>query len=120
MLNRPLQPNIERWLGGLVTRYSADVKSFTLGTDVMTECAILGSYEIGYFADVALQGGQTRRYYLPRARRYDRGRLLAAFARHGWQEVKVLPYGPGGAGGVGVVAKGVVGSAGLVALACGP
>lgn len=98
VLNRPISPPFARWLGGLVSRYSADLRSFTLGTDLMTECAIPGSYEIGYFADVVLQDGQERRYYLARARRYDRGRLLAAFARHGWREVQVLPHGPGARG----------------------
>lgn len=98
VLNRPIQPAFARWLGGLVSRYSADLRSLSLGTDLMTECAIPGSYEIGYFADVVLSDGQQRRYYLARARRYDRDRLLAAFARHGWKEVNVLPHGPGGRG----------------------
>ncbi|MFO0580535.1 MAG: L-histidine N(alpha)-methyltransferase [Polyangia bacterium] len=95
VLNRPLSPSFERWLGGLVQRYSSEVDSFTLGTDVLTECAIPGSYEIGYFADVQLRDGQSRRHYLARARRYDRGKLLAAFARHGWHEAQVLPCGQG-------------------------
>lgn len=96
VLTHPISPLIARWLGGVVQRYCRDLESYQLGAELQIGGSVPGSYEIVFHADVLRQGGQRQRYYLGRARRYDRAKLVAALGQLGWTAVRSEIYGPGG------------------------
>jgi hypothetical protein len=93
-----------RWFSGPLHRYAADVERTELGMELLIDCPVDGSYELAFYADVTRRGEQ-QRFHLFRVRRYNAEQLLATFARHGWERLACLPYGPAGKSAVAVLRR---------------
>lgn len=92
-LLKPLPELPQRWLTGLLRRHCRGAREVSIRVEVTNRCAIAGSYELHFNATVKLGAGDTRRFLVFRARRYDPGELQAACREMGWRPVLAENFG---------------------------
>jgi len=92
-LLKPLPELPARWLTGLLRRHCRGARDVTLKVEVTNRCAIAGSYELHFMATVRLSTGESRRFLVFRARRYDPAELQAACREMGWRTLLAENFG---------------------------
>lgn len=92
-LLHPLPELPTRWLTGLLRRHCRGARDVNLKVEVTNRCAITGSYELHFMATLRMAGGESRRFLVFRARRYDPGELQSACREMGWRPLLAENFG---------------------------
>ena len=81
----------EDWLASAIWRHCRDVSEVKFHYELLTDCAVPGSYSIEAVATVFARGREPRRFSLFRFRRYDPVQLAGCLSALGWDLVADFP-----------------------------
>lgn len=88
-------PSYADFLSGPLHRHCRGAKRIQLRIELELHCAVPGSYEVEFFADVQMEEGPPKRFLVWRVRRYDPTKLGEYLAGLGWEPIHTWRYGPG-------------------------
>lgn len=80
------------WLTGPIRRHCRDAKDVKLSIELSTQCVVPGSYELDFYVTATMNSGQTRKYLVLRAKRYEPAELCAFLKSAGWSTVETLRF----------------------------